>query len=316
MSATRTVRIVVAVLTAVMLTVVGDSSATFPSRLVRAPTVPAAAQLYWPQPKLSSPTTIKVTNENARLLLEPDKDYVIKMPATPVTAEGGVWIVGGRNVVVVGGEIFDDTPITPDMTNDLAYGLYLKDQTGTVHVEGLWIHGRGIGQAIVLSEAKGATVQVEHCRFETLHPVGYVHTDGIQSWAGPLRLRLFDVSIVTAGVGLQTQPHQFEPEVVDAWEYRRLNIRQTTANAYALWKERGTGGWWREIHEDVWVKHRGYLAWPDVAHWNPGGNSLVEGTKLHLGVPPGGDFVREGSVGIGYVSPADYKGVKPPRLVR
>ena len=43
-----------------------------------------------------------------------------------------------------------------------------------------------------------------------------------ESRAGPLtrcRPRLFDVTIVTAGVGLQTQPHQYEPETIDTWEY-------------------------------------------------------------------------------------------------
>ena len=36
-----------------------------------------------------------------------------------------------------------------------------------------------------MDESQGATVQLERSRFETLHPVGYVHTDGIQTWAGP-----------------------------------------------------------------------------------------------------------------------------------
>jgi hypothetical protein len=299
-----------------MLVVVADSSATFPYRLIRAPQIPPAATLYWPPPTLSNPTTIKVTNDNRRFDLDPDKDYVIQMPSTPVTTDGGVWIVGGRNIVMVGGEISNDTPIADGVETDLAYGLYLKDQTGTVHLEGLWIHGRGIGQAVVLQETKGATVQLQHARLEPLHPVGYVHTDGIQSWSGPLRLRLFDVTIVTAGVGLQTQPNQYGPQTIDTWEYRRVNIRQTTAAAYALWKEPGDGDWWREIHEDVWVRNRGHLAWPDLAYWNPGGKGRVEGTKLRLGVPRGGDFVPEGSVGAGYAPVGERRAVTLPRLVR
>ena len=299
-----------------VLVLVDDSHALFPKRLVRAPRVPPAATLYWPSPTLSHPTTIEVTNDNTHLFLDPEKDYVIKMPSTPVTAAGGVVIVGGRNIVMVGGEIFDDTPIADPVESYLAYGLFLRDQTGTVHLEGLWIHGRGIGQAVVLSETKGATVQLQHSLLETLHPVGYVHTDGIQSWSGPLRLRLFDVTIVTAGVGLQTQPHQFGPQPIDTWEYRRVNIRQTTAAAYALWKDPGDGDWWREIHESMWVRNRGNLAWPDLAHWNPGGKAKVEGTKLRLGVPPGGDFVPEGSVGAGYAPAGERRAVALPRLVR
>ena len=66
-----------------------------PSRtaLVRVPPIPPSAMLYWPAPPLSHPTTIAVTNDNPRLYLEPDKDYIIQLPATPVTAEGGVWVV-------------------------------------------------------------------------------------------------------------------------------------------------------------------------------------------------------------------------------
>ena len=295
----------VAVAAMLVLILVDDSPATFPYRLIRAPHIPPAATLYWPSPTLSNPTTIEVTNDNTRLNLEPGKDYMIQMPPTPVTSEGGVWLVGGRNIVMVGGEIFNDTPIADGAETDLAYGLYLKDQTGTVHLEGLSIHGRGIGQAVVLSEPNGATVQLQHSRLETLHPVGYVHTDGIQSWSGPLRLRLFDVTIVTAGVGLQTQPHQFGPQTIDTWEYRRLNIRQTTAAAYALWKELAAGGWWREIHEDMWVRNRGYLAWPDLAHSNPGGKGEGRGHETRSRVLPGGDFVpREASV----------RGTPPPAL--
>ena len=77
-----------------MLVVVADSPATFPYRLIRAPQIPPAATLYWPPPTLSHPTTIQVTNDNRRFDLDPDKDYVIQMPSTPVTTDGGVWIVG------------------------------------------------------------------------------------------------------------------------------------------------------------------------------------------------------------------------------
>src|SRR5207249_2459933 len=119
---------------------------------------------------------------------------------------------------------------------DAAYGVYLKNQTGTVHLEGLWIHGRGIGQAVVMDEGSGATVQIQHCRFETLHPVGYVHTDGIQSWSGPYKLKIDDLTIQTAGVGIQVQPRQFSPVTLGMWEWHRINVVQQTSDAYALWK--------------------------------------------------------------------------------
>jgi hypothetical protein len=251
-------------------------------------------------PQLSLPTTIQISDTNRRLHLDSGRDYVVQMPATPFTVPGGISIVGGRNVVIIGGEIFDDSPISPSESADNAYGIYLEDQTGTVHLEGLWIHGRGIGQALVLAQFAGATVQVQSCRLVALHPVGHVHTDGIQSWAGPAQLRLNNVTIRTAGVGIQTQPHQFRPVALGRWEYRRVNIVQMTRDAYALWKASGHGGWWRENHEDLWVKNLGNVAWPTRRHWNPGGPASVEGNPFSRGLPPRGDFVQARAVGLAY----------------
>jgi len=246
---------------------------------------------------------VSASNANAILFLDSSRDYVVHMPPTPITAEGGVSIVGGRNVVLIGGEIFNDTPIGASESVDKAYGLYLKSQTGTVHIEGLWIHGRGIGQALVLDQGAGATIQAQRSRFETLHPVGNVHTDGIQTWRGPYRLKLSQVTIRTAGVGIQTMPHQFGPVKIDAWEYRRVNVEQTTSDAYALWKGAHAGGWWKEIHESLWVKNLGYVAWPNASDWNPSGSAMVEGEQFNQGAPPAGDFVPDGSAGAGYKSP-------------
>ena len=183
---------------------------------------------------------------------------------------GGIAIVGGRNVVIVGGEIVDETPIAPIESADQAYGLYLEDQTGTVHVEGLWIHGaRHRSGARSSTSTAGATVQVQSSRLVAMHPVGHVHTDGIQTWSGPTRLFLRNVTIRTAGVGIQTQPHTFGAMPIDRWEYWRVNVVQMTRNAYALWKGSGHGSWWREIHREVWVRNLGNLAWPSQESLEP-----------------------------------------------
>ena len=254
-------------------------------------------------PPLSAPTTITVSDRNNKLYLAEGKDYRINLPPRPLRSVGGLLIVGGRNVVLIGGEISRETPIAPSEPVSNAYGLYLKEQTGTVHLEGLWIHGRGIGQALVLDESRGATIQVQSSRFEALHPVGHVHTDGIQSFRGPNRLLLTNVTIRTAGVGIQTMPHQFGPVALGTWEFRRVNVQQTTPDAYALWKAAHAGGWWREIHENFWVDNRGYLAWPDESYWNPAGPARVEGQRFRIGVPRDGDFVPIGAVGVGYSAP-------------
>jgi hypothetical protein len=252
-------------------------------------------------PTLENPITVEVSDSNRLLLLENERDYVIDMPPMPLTAEGGLTIVGGRNVVIIGGEIFNDTPIAPTEPSSNAYGLYLKEQTGTVHVERLWIHGRGVGDGLVLSQAMGATIQVQDCRFATLHPVTTnVHTDGIQSWAGPTRLSVRNLTIRTAGVGLQVQPRQFSPVPIDLWSFERVNVVQTTSDAFALWKGSGYGSWWQEVHKDFWVKNLGHYAWPSASHWDPDGPAEVSGQRVKRGIPPKGSFVQSRSVGLRY----------------
>src|SRR5688572_30322769 len=60
---------------------------------------PAPADaLSWPPPALQRPTTIEVTEDNRYLELDPDRDYRIQMPKTPLTGASGLKIVGGRNV--------------------------------------------------------------------------------------------------------------------------------------------------------------------------------------------------------------------------
>ncbi len=254
---------------------------------------------------MTSPVTINVTNANARLNLNAGQDYIVKLPGTPLTASGGLWLIGGRNIIVVGGEIFDDSPISSPTSVDEAYGIYLKNQTGTVHLEGLWVHGRGVGQAVVMDEGQGATVQIQNCRFETLHPVGYVHTDGIQSWSGPKKLLLDRVTIQTAGVGIQVQPRQYSPVSLGSWSWHRMNVVQQTAAAYALWKN--SDAWWALDQSDLFVRNLGYLAWANVDsypvgwnRWNPGGDAQITGEAWKIGLRPEGDFVPAGAVGTGY----------------
>jgi hypothetical protein len=250
---------------------------------------------------------ISVSNANARLYLEAGKDYVVAMPDSPLTVPGGLWVIGGRNVVVVGGEISNDTPIASPTSYDAAYGLYLRNQTGTVHLEGLWIHGRGIGQALVLDQGAGATVQIQRSRFETLHPVGYVHTDGIQSWRGPYVLKIDHLTIQTAGVGIQVQPRQYSQERLGTWEWHHINIVQQTGDAYALWKNSDI--WWRIDQSDLYVRNLGYLAWANVdnaptgwSRWNPGADAPITGEAWKVGLRPEGDFVPASAVGIGYAA--------------
>jgi chitodextrinase len=276
---------------------------------------PTGTGLQWAPPSLANPTTIDVTNQNREFYLDNNKDYIVKLPSTPLTAEGGLVLIGGHNVVIVGGEIRNDSPISGGQGVDMAYGIALYRQTGTVHIEGVWIHGAGIGQTILIAHtdqtSANSIIQVENSRLESLHPVGTVHTDTIQSYGGPGQLRLYNDTLISNGVTLQTQPCDVgNGPTPHNWDYRRLNLVHQTADAYALWKNCTP---WSEYHQDLWLKVNpnhvaasSNSAWAGGncwACWNPGGSWPITGEAIHLGTPPGGDFVPASSVGIGYVSP-------------
>jgi len=280
------------------------------------PSRPSESKLLWSPPALSNPTTIDVTNESHSFALDDAHDYIVRLGSTPLTAKHGLVLTGGRNIVIIGGEIRQDDPISPPTGIDAAYGIALYRQTGTVHIEGVWIHGRGIGQAVVIGSmiseggSPDSVVQIENSRLESLHPVGYVHTDTIQSYSGPGRLLLYQDTLISNGVTLQTQPQDVEPTRPHNWVYRRINLVHRTPDAYALWKE---GPKWSEYHHAVWLKANPNHVASDVHSawangdcwkcWNPGGSWPITGERIKLGSPPGGDFVPEGVAGIGYVSP-------------
>src|SRR5215475_8549639 len=90
--------------------------------------------LRWAPPTLSNPTTIQLGQGVTHTVLDTSKDYIVKLP--PYTKVGGTEIDGGHNVVIEGGHI----SIPPNLTND-AYrrGIYIKNNEGTVHIEGVLI---------------------------------------------------------------------------------------------------------------------------------------------------------------------------------
>ena len=125
-----------------------------------APVTPPDPKLRWAPPALTDPTTIELGTAYTYTRMDPARDYMIKLPAT--TKAGATVLDGGRNVVVVGGHV-----TIPTGTADGAYrrAIYVKNATGTVHLEGIEIDGSGGGEsdAIAIS-APRATVQIENVR--------------------------------------------------------------------------------------------------------------------------------------------------------
>src|SRR5205807_6072932 len=115
------------------------------------PSLPAVQELTWAPPQLKNPIVVNVTNQYRALVLDPARDYIVRMPQQPLTASYGLAIAGGHNVVLIGGEI--DIPWQgTNPPEDSRRALYLKEQTGTVHIEGLLMTGADLTEGIDLDE--------------------------------------------------------------------------------------------------------------------------------------------------------------------
>ena len=129
--------------------------------------------LSWAPPKLENPETIQLEERRSYgLKLKTDKDYVIKLPADkPFVGELNVY--GGRNVVIIGGEIRipgdGEDADYPEGNKKSKRAVYLHGQKGTIHVEGIHITGKGLHEGFNLDERDpNCAVQLQNIRVERL----------------------------------------------------------------------------------------------------------------------------------------------------
>ena len=130
------------------------------------------SKLLWSPPELSKPRTIDVTNQNHTFALEAGHDYII--PSAVDSADGKARAGADRRPECRDHRWRDprDDPISPPTGVNSAYGISLYRQTGTVHIEGVWVHGRGIGQAILIADlitgggSPDSVVQIENSQLD------------------------------------------------------------------------------------------------------------------------------------------------------
>ncbi|WP_298454947.1 hypothetical protein [uncultured Cellulomonas sp.] len=285
-----------------------------------APADAAATQpLSFAPPELTNPTTVSVSVANRNLKLDPTRDYIIQMPDTPLVAINGLQIHGGRNVVLIGGQIeLPEEAIAG--TTHAGRGLYLHNQRGTVHVEGLRITGPGLEDGINLGQIYGARVQLQNIRVDTAHgSQSGAHADVLQSWAGPRQLLVDGLTGHTEYQGFFMLPTQqwadpVEPELFDL---RRVDLHGTPTSGYLMWRD-GLG--WPLTVRDVWVAPKD-PSWRDGFLWPKGTLPGSEAwPSVNIGSPAQGEFVPVGTAGVDYVSPgyrssADVDAVPPTTSV-
>jgi hypothetical protein len=232
------------------------------------------------------------------LRLDRARDYRLVFPSTPVT--GAVVVDGGHNVVIVGGEIRLGWQ-GAGASIDSRRGLYLANQTGTVHVEGLLIDGSDLSEGIDLSEPLGAIVQIENVRVDRIHARDEKawsdnHPDLLQTWAGPAELRVDRFTGSTDYQALFLAPMEYGSQPPPrAMDVRHVNVSATTTCwCILMWVTPGM----RLTPTDVWLQPNPWVdlahsLWPTPAAW----------LGVRAGVPPGGDFVPVGVAGAAYRSP-------------
>jgi len=291
-------------------------------RRFSAQTVPdpvRCAPLRWAPPQLQDPQTIALGQGFAMLHLTPGRDYVLRLP--PGRKVGGTFVEGGRNVVVIGGHISVPTGTVSDSQRR---ALYFKDQTGTVHVEGLEIDGSAGGEADAIAiNAPQATVQIENVRVDYLHGrQSGTHADVVQPWGGVGVLRIdrltgsshfqgLTIPIDQGPIGsasiADVDLHALAPDVPGGGGGDMLWLtREGTCNGYPVQLENVyvTTRANRTIGDSLWphthdgtrcagVQSGATISWPALP---------VQGF-VTSGSPPGGAYVPSGSVGDDYHSP-------------
>lgn len=266
-------------------TVTGTPFATLPA-------VPADQRLTWSPPVLQDPVHVQVTADEHVLDLDSSRDYVLVMPSVPLQTARGLDVTGGRNVVLIGGEIR-----APDESEEELdrRALYLKDQTGTIHVEGLRMTGN-LAEGINLSQPEGATVQLQNISIDVVRGTrDGNHADLLQTWLGPDRLLVDGLSGSSNYQAMFLQPNEYDEDgpTPTAFDLRRLRLRGVDRHGYMLWAPEEAD--WLQL-SDVQV----------VLEWDRGRSMALEPEDVWADVEIVEEFtgtMPAGTPGIGYVSP-------------
>jgi hypothetical protein len=312
------------------------STASDPSRSRRrrvVPTVLAAAalllaalvwdrqdggdQLTWSPPELSDPVTYRVSGDGpGTLRAEPGQDSIVVFDG-PVHRR--IRMQGGRHWVVRGGEVVNDRE-WPNVEQQA--GLQFDEVTGTAFVEGVLIHGEHGKDGIRVGEGgSDTTLVVQNSRIldRMSGPDGY-HADVIQPFGGVEELK---VDRLTGSGDYQGQMWKQEPGTVfGPSDFRRVNYRAVApeveymvnfvmssptrpvelSEVYNEPDPDFVGGEFCRAQApaddadcDVDSDGRAYVTWSDTP-------ISIDG-RVTQGPPPGGDFVPDGTAGMGYESP-------------
>jgi hypothetical protein len=325
-----------AVFLVLALWLAGCTSGPSPYQLPVPVPSPDRPRLTWAPPALTDPETIRLEPGPTVTRMDPTRDYIIQLPAQ---GKGDTFLVGGRNVVLIGGHISTgDGPPPWEVPEHRA--IYVTEATGVVHIEGVLIDdvdvGRGDGIAIAAPEA---IVQIQNVRIVRLtgEERGN-HADVVQVWGGVRELRIDRLTGGTDYQGLHIQPDLAPngPEII-----KNANVFSTSDRSgnWLTWLAQGSNSCSTAQSvslDQVYVTPRagrrlGEAVWPPdtgVDLDNSGSSAVraclstasADGSELSFpllptvtgvvrrGPPPGGDFVPDGVAGPNYLPPGYLDG--------
>lgn len=277
-------------------------------------------------PKLIDPVRVEIAPDGSPGVwtFDDDEDYLIEMPDEPVRS--GIVLDGGRNVVLIGGEV-----AIPWQGRDASIasrtGLKILDAIGTVHVEGLLIGGDDLSEGIQIDAPK-AKVQIQNVHVSDVHArdqKGFTdnHPDVIQTYGNVRELLVDGLTGSTDYQGLFLHANLgHEPH--GPVTLRNVNLIGRPTARFLIWfgTNRGNGdvmldNVWIDVPSErngglgqsVWPSASGsyperarirteadgihYATWPEEMHPTVIGH-------VHEGRPRSGDFVDPGAIGIGY----------------
>lgn len=278
-----------------------------------------AKPLRWAPPQLTDPITIQLGTGPTSNRLKDDKDYIIKLSAEKKI--GGVILQGGRNIIIQGGYI----TVPPGAANDAGRrAIYIKNNVGTVHIEGLLIDNSGESDfdAVAIAAPK-AIVQLQNMRIIGLTGSyqGF-HADIVQPWGGVKELRIDRLTGTSNYQGFQIPQ---DLGAIEAAMIQDVNLGYAPSKSgklgYLLWLTPGVSSCttYPITLSNVYVEARpgqqiGNSVWPPVGRAMEcaavqNGNEVswpnlptITGA-VKQGPPPNGDFVPEGVAGLQYISP-------------
>ena len=291
------------------------------------PPPPDTSKLAWAPPVLTTPISVDVPANDTRygngvtkVVLASGQDARINLPST--TKVGGLWIEGGRNVVVIGGHI-QPNPNHTMVSGALGMrGIYVKNNTGVVHVEGVLIDSPDDREYDAMEiDSGGTTLQLENNRWlKVAGTYSTNHGDVLQPYGTGVReVRIDKLTASSRYQGLQLYDQYNGPVTAKRVDLTARAQTSGTSGGHMVWV--GNDSCEQISHysfSEVYVTPRpdrtlGNSIWPTtsastcpaqllngLASW-PLFLAITGGVAL--GRPPGGEFVPAGVAGPGYVSP-------------